>query len=220
MKVFVTFFTLFSATTGLAASISDRSSGLYIREPFQPIEAPFNIEARAQGSTAVVDTDTSEDVDSFLSILAQTSPKVKQGPSSLAKRNDVNDLLTKILVLIDSGSLDFNELAREGFNLTNQFASSVDLDALAKEGLDWFAELVTSFPDIPGAAFIQSLLNIAKTLVAKVDFNALAQTFLVTVGGVVSSFDFNVAVKTGIEFLQRFFGTVSGAVKMMSRPAL
>ncbi|GKU06042.1 hypothetical protein FLAG1_09550 [Fusarium langsethiae] len=216
MKFSAVLSSILAAGTAIAASIPHATGALDLpQNKRELVDSSSVLVVRANDGT---DANNSEDLanalgalDGFFNELIHVTTDDGKTAGQLNKRDAVGDLLQNMIDLIDSGTLNVNELVKYGFGVFTKFVASVDLNALVGEGIDRLAKLITSIPGIPGGVLIQPIFTAVKAFVSNVNFNALAQTWSGVIGNLVTSFDWNSAIIGGLRFIKGLLSAVPSA---------
>jgi len=216
MKFSAVLSSILAAGTAIAASIPRATEALDLpQNKRELVDSSSVLAVRANDGT---DANNSEDlanalgaIDGFFNELIHVTTDDGKTAGQLNKRDAVGDLLQNMIDLIDSGTLNVNELVKYGFGVFTKFVASVDLNALVGEGIDRLAKLITSIPGIPGGVIIQTIFTAVKAFVSNVNFNALAQTWSGVIGNLVTSFEWNSAIIGGLRFIKGLLSAIPSA---------
>ncbi|KAK7432943.1 hypothetical protein QQZ08_000414 [Neonectria magnoliae] len=206
MQFFKTLFVLSAAVAGHAAAMPSAKSAVA-----NAGDAP-SLSVRANDVADKASQAPKDDLTSWLSGFtgssASNANKGEDDSSSLWS-GSISDITQGIINRIDSGSLDFNQIAQDGLSLVNETVSSVDLNGITSKLGQETSKLASRAVDtetIPGGSVIQFIASTVKSLLGKVDIDSLVQNTISATSGALSYVNFNWLIKTVLGLVQGLMG--------------
>ncbi|KAF4452637.1 hypothetical protein FALBO_16143 [Fusarium albosuccineum] len=125
--------------------------------------------------------------------------------SSSMWSGSMSDITQNIINQIDSGSLNFNQMAQEGLGFVNETLAGMDLNGMASKVGEQTSKLASRAVDtetLPGGSILSMLGSTAKSMLSNVDLNSLVQNVMSMTSGALSYVNFNWLIKTALSMAQ------------------
>ncbi|KAH7235454.1 hypothetical protein BKA59DRAFT_515979 [Fusarium tricinctum] len=213
MKFFTVFSALLVSGSTLAAYVPHGHTAVGLSQGSAELASrDAGLQARAEEKSDNNDSQgLINPLDALFDELKDAAIEENDATGTLERRNVLNNVLGSVVDVIGPDAPDFNKIVSHGFNVTATYVASVDLNALASEGIEWVSKKISSYPNIPGASIIVSCISGVKKLVGKVNLNTQAQSYLAIIGRFVTSIDFNSAIAKAIEFFKSIYSSMQSA---------
>ncbi|KAH6957432.1 hypothetical protein DER45DRAFT_596011 [Fusarium avenaceum] len=211
MKFFTVFSALLVSGSALAASVPRGHTGVGLSRGCTELDSlDAGLQARAEEKSDNNDCQSPNNpLDALFEELKHAAATDGGDAAETLERRDVlNSVWGTVVDAVGPDTPDFNKMVSRGYNVTATYVASVDFNALAKEGIEMASTMISSNPNIYGASFMVTCLSGAKTMIAKVNLNTQAQSFVAIIGRFLTSIDFNTLIAKSIEFFKSIYSSM------------